>query len=105
MNKVSLKDLAPELQPPEGVNIELAQITSPSTIKVKVWERGAGITPACGSGASAVGSISLKLGLIKKPPVTIEMDGGKLMVDWTEGSPLFLTGPAEFCYKGTFEIP
>jgi len=105
LNKVSLKDLAPNLQPPEGVNIELAQIKSPSTIKIKVWERGAGITPSCGSGASAVGSMSIKLGLIKKSPVTIEMDGGDLVVDWAEGSPIFLTGPAQFCYKGILELP
>ncbi len=104
LDKVSLKDLAPNLQPPEGVNIELAKVISPARIKIKVWERGAGITPACGSGASAVGAMGLKLGLVKKSPVVIEMDGGSLNVDWKPGTPLYLTGPAEFCYNGTFEL-
>ncbi|HBG34948.1 MAG TPA: diaminopimelate epimerase, partial [Holosporales bacterium] len=64
----------------------------------------AGITPACGSGACAVGILGLKLGLIKESPVSIEMPGGSLTVEWAEGKPLFLTGPVEFCYEGIIDI-
>ena len=98
-------NLALSLQPAEGINVELAHRISPTTLKVQIWERGVGITPACGSGACAVGVLSLKLGLIEKPPVIIEMTGGKLEVDWAEDRPLLLTGPAEFCFKGMIDLP
>jgi diaminopimelate epimerase len=105
LSSLSLEELAPSLQPPEGINVELAQVISPTTVSVRVWERGVGITPACGSGACAVGILSLKLGLIKNPPVFIEMEGGTLEVTWEENSPPLLTGPAEYCFKGTFDLP
>jgi diaminopimelate epimerase len=102
---VPLEKLALTLQPPEGVNIEIAQVMSPTHIKVKVWERGVGFTPACGSGACAVGSVSLKLGLIEKSPVLIEMEGGLLEMEWTEGNPLLLTGSAAYCFEGIIDLP
>jgi len=105
LNKIPLETLAPTVQPPEGTNVELAQIISPDTIKVKVWERGVGITSACGTGACAVGILSLKLGLIKKSPVIIEMKGGRLKVEWNPDTAPFLIGPAESCFEGIIELP
>lgn len=105
LNSLSLETLALSLQPPEGMNVEIAQIISPSTVKARVWERGVGITPACGSGACAVGILSLKLGLIKKSPVSIEMEGGLLEVEWIEDAPPLLIGPADYCFKGIIELP
>ncbi|EKE09505.1 MAG: diaminopimelate epimerase [uncultured bacterium] len=104
LEEYDLEGLALSFQPARGINVELAQIISPKIIKAKVWERGAGITPACGSGACAVGILGLKLGLIKESPVSIEMPGGSLTVEWAEGKPLFLTGPVEFCYEGIIDI-
>ncbi|MBY0293641.1 MAG: diaminopimelate epimerase [Alphaproteobacteria bacterium] len=104
-NELDFATLALSLQPAEGINVELAHLISPTTLKVQIWERGVGITPACGSGACAVGVLSLKLGLIEKPPVIIEMTGGALEVDWAEGRLLLLTGPAEFCFKGMIDLP
>lgn len=97
--------LALSVQPSRGINVELAQTTSSQTIKAKVWERGTGTTPACGSGACAVGIMGLKLGLIEKAPVFVEMPGGTLIVNWEEGKPLLLTGPVDFCYEGLIDIP
>lgn len=105
LSHAHLEKVARSLQTPEGTNVELAKVISPSVIKVVVWERGAGITPACGSGACAVGVVSIKLGLVKKSPISIDMEGGILTVDWEEGSPLFLTGPASFCFKGMIDLP
>ncbi len=105
LESMSLVTLGPLFQPLEGINIEIAQIITSSTIKVKVWERGVGITQACGSGACAVGILALKLGLIKKPPVFIEMEGGQLRVDWALGQPPLLTGPADICFEGIVELP
>ena len=105
LNDIDVEDLALSLQPPEGINVEVAQVISPTTIKVKVWERGIGITPACGSGACAVGILGLKLGLIERAPVTIEMDGGLLEVEWAPGAPPLLTGPAHYCFEGIIDLP
>jgi len=104
LNSISFETFALSLQPPEGINVELAQIISPSTVKAKVWERGVGITPACGSGACAVGILSLQLGLVEKSPVTIEMEGGLLEVEWIAGTPPLLIGPADYCFKGIIEL-
>lgn len=104
-NSLSLESLAPSLQTHEGANVELAQILSPNTIKAKVWERGIGITPACGSGACAVGTLALKKCLVRGPSVKIEMEGGLLEVDWQEGRTPFLTGPATCCFQGAVELP
>ncbi|MBX9620437.1 MAG: diaminopimelate epimerase [Alphaproteobacteria bacterium] len=97
--------LALSVQPPRGVNVELAQVISPKKIKAKVWERGTGVTPACGSGACAVGILALKLGFIEKVPISVEMPGGTLIVNWRENKPLLLTGPVEFCYEGIIDVP
>jgi diaminopimelate epimerase len=108
VDAIPLEDIAPTLQLPKALNVEVVEIshlTSPSTVKVRVWEIGVGITPACGSGACAVGALCLQLGLIKESPVLIDMEGGRLKIDWEEGKALLLTGPAEFCFKGTFDLP
>lgn len=105
LTTIDLDTLALSLQSSEGINIEIAQVKSSSHIKVKVWERGVGITPSCGSGACAVAAVSLKLGLMEKAPVFIEMEGGLLEVAWTEGEPLLLTGPASYCFEGIIDFP
>lgn len=105
LNVIDLEALALSLQPPEGVNVEIAQVLSPTTIKIKIWERGVGITPACGSGACAVGILGLKLGLIKKSPLFVEMEGGILKVDWSAGSPPLISGPAHYCFEGSIDLP
>ena len=105
LSAIDIEGLAISLQPPEGINVEIAQVISPTTVKVKVWERGVGITPACGSGACAVGILSLKLCLIKKTPVFIKMEGGVLEVEWTPGAPPLLTGPVHYCFEGIIDLP
>jgi diaminopimelate epimerase len=66
---------------PERANIELAQVMSPDRIKVRVWERGAGLTLACGTGACAVGVAAARKGLTGRK-VTVELPGGPLEIDW-----------------------
>ncbi len=105
LESVDLTALALSLQPPGGINVEVAQVVDSTTIKARVWERGVGITPACGSGACAVGFLALHLGLVEKAPLILEMEGGHLGVEWHEGGPLLLTGPAEFCFEGRIALP
>lgn len=66
---------------PERANISLAQVMSPERIKVRVWERGAGLTLACGTAACAVGVAAARKGLTGRK-VTVELPGGPLEIDW-----------------------
>ena len=77
---------------PERANIELAQVISPDRIKVRVWERGAGLTLACGTGACAVAVAAARKGLSNRN-VTIELPGGPLRIDWrTSDDHIMMTG-------------
>lgn len=78
---------------PERANIELAQVLAPDRIKVRVWERGAGLTLACGTGACAVAVAAARKGLANRQ-VTIELPGGPLEIDWRESdNHILMTGP------------
>ena len=88
---------------PEGVNVGFAQIVARDRIRLKVWERGAGLTKACGTGACAALVASARRGLTdRKAAVTV--DGGELTIDWDEASGhVFMTGPVEV--EGTGFLP
>ncbi len=89
---------------PEGVNVGFMQVLSDSHIKLRVFERGAGETLACGSGACAavaIGQIQGKLG----KDVRVDLPGGNLRVRWPGGdAPLKMTGPAEHIYDGQITL-
>lgn len=85
---------------PQRCNIEFATIISPDQIKARVWERGTGITKACGSGACAVAVAAILKGLCNRK-VKIEMEGGMLEAEWCEKTNhLLLSGPATTVYEG-----
>ena len=89
---------------PERCNIEFANLRKDGTIRMRVWERGSGITMACGTGACAT-SVAAILTQGKGATNTIEMDGGTLTIEWQgEGSHLFMTGPAERVFEGEIEL-
>ncbi len=78
---------------PDRANIELAQVISPDRIKVRVWERSAGLTLACGTGACAVAVAAARKGLANRK-VTIELPGGPLQLDWRiSDDHILMTGP------------
>jgi len=89
---------------PEGVNVGFMQIVSDSEVRLRVFERGAGETLACGSGACAsmvVGRLQNKL----QQRIKVFLQRGHLHVDWQgEGQPLRMIGPAEFVYHGYIEV-
>jgi diaminopimelate epimerase len=78
---------------PEGVNVEFAQVIDHNTVRMRVWERGAGITKACGTGACATLVAAVRRGLTQRS-ASIIMDGGSLMVHWADNDHVFMTGPA-----------
>ncbi|MBO7112477.1 MAG: diaminopimelate epimerase [Bacteroidaceae bacterium] len=88
---------------PERCNIEFAEMR-PDGIRVRVWERGSGITQACGTGACATAVAACKTGRAERRNRII-MDGGELEIEWNEAdNHVYMTGPAEFVFEGEVEI-
>ncbi|MGH1420790.1 MAG: diaminopimelate epimerase [Hyphomonas sp.] len=80
---------------PEGTNVGFAQIVDPKTIRLRVWERGAGLTKACGTGACAALVCASRAGLTGRAADLI-LDGGKLHINWSEEDDrVYMTGPVE----------
>ena len=87
---------------PERCNIEFAQPTSDGTIRTRVWERGSGITMACGTGSCASVAAAICAHLCQRDePVTVHLDGGDLTVAVDYENYVTMTGPATFVYDGT----
>lgn len=87
---------------PERTNVEFAQILSTSKIRMRVWERGTGVTQACGSGACATMVAAVRRGLTGRK-AEIVLDGGSLFLEWREGDDhVLMTGPAAYVYDGCF---
>jgi diaminopimelate epimerase len=85
---------------PERTNVEAAQVIDKSRIRMRVWERGAGITRACGTGACAVAVAGALTGRTGRQ-VTVELDGGTLDIFWQEGdNHVLMTGPVAEVYRG-----
>jgi len=88
---------------PRSVNFEIVEIQSDNVVKARVFERGVGETLACGSGASAIGVMARRIKHLKSP-VSIKLRGGELQVEWDGNSDIFMTGPAEFVFKGVVDL-
>ena len=84
---------------PEGVNVEFAQVMDRQTVRMRVWERGAGITKACGTGACATLVATARRGLTDRS-ATIIMDGGPLHIAWVDNDHVIMTGPVEVEFSG-----
>jgi len=90
---------------PERVNAGYMQIVDRATIRLRVWERGAGETPACGTGACAAVVAGIRRGLLD-PRVRVVTRGGELAIEWPgDGRAVMMTGPATTVFEGTWEIP
>jgi diaminopimelate epimerase len=90
---------------PERCNIEFAQILNRDEIRTRVWERGSGITMACGTGACATAVAAASLNLSSRKSDII-MDGGTLHIEWDEATNhVMMTGPAEFVFDGRIKLP
>jgi len=85
---------------PEGVNVGFAQIVSPAEINLRVFERGAGETLACGSGACAAVAVLVRQGRVGRH-VEVNLPGGTLVIDWpADAAPVRMAGPATFVFEG-----
>jgi diaminopimelate epimerase len=106
VDTVDLEALGPGLEHhpffPERANIGVAEIRSPRTIRVRVWERGAGITRACGTGACAALVAAHRRGLTERR-ADVELDGGTLEIAWREDGHVIMAGPATLSFEGVFD--
>ena len=84
---------------PERANISLAQVRSRTDIKLRTWERGAGLTRACGSAACAAAVCAARTGRADRK-VTVHVPGGPLEIEWTAGDRILMTGPVALEYEG-----
>lgn len=109
IDAVPMALVGPELEHnavfPERANIGVAQILAPDRMRLRVWERGVGLTLACGTGACAAVVNASRRGLGGRRMVVV-VDGGELLIDWREDRPtgagrVFMTGPAETSFSGT----
>jgi diaminopimelate epimerase len=90
---------------PRRVNVGFLEILAPDHVRLRVHERGAGETQACGTGACAAVAVGRRHGPLAEE-VRVDLPGGRLTVRWPgPGAPVWLTGPAETAFEGQVEIP
>lgn len=104
---IPLDTLGPEIETdplfPERINVNIAQVVSREAIVLRVWERGAGLTLACGTGACATATVAYRQGLVDSQ-VSVTLPGGTLTIRHDEEGGIHMAGPASEAYRGTFEL-
>ena len=103
----NLEKIGPEIENnklfPEKCNVTLAKIINENHIKIKVWERGAGLTKACGTAACATVVAGKELGLSDNN-VKVSLPGGDLEIDYLDNKNIIMTGPTKLDYKDRYTI-
>jgi len=108
LSQIDLLELGPKIETdplfPKKTNVEFVQVLGPHKIEAKIWERGAGATLACGSGACAAAVIALISGRVKSP-VDVVLPGGTLSISWEgQGKPVIKAGTAQEVFRGELMI-
>ncbi|WP_099353943.1 diaminopimelate epimerase [Fredinandcohnia onubensis] len=109
VHEVPLEKLGPSIEHsyhfPERVNVGIVQIRNSNEIDYRVWERGSGITMACGTGAcAAVVAATLTGKIAKHIPVTVHLPGGDLEIRWDENNHIWKKGAAEYICHGEIDV-
>jgi diaminopimelate epimerase len=93
---------------PARTNVEFVQVMAPNHLKMKVWERGAGPTLACGTGTCALTVAAIRAGKIPRPGkegIRVTLPGGDLFIEWRESdNRVYMTGPATFAFQGIAKL-
>ena len=87
---------------PKKTNVEFAEVRDASHIRMRVWERGAAVTLACGTGSCATLVAAALTGRTGRA-AEVELDGGRLAIEWAEDNHIYMTGPAERVFAGRYE--
>ena len=108
LDRVEVARIGPSLEHdpifPDRANIGFAQILTPGHMRLVMWERGAGMTLACGSGACAAVVNAQRRGLTGRR-ATVTMPGGDLLMEWREDGHVLMTGPVATAFTGTLDLP
>ena len=106
-NKCDIKAISESLQNspqfPKSVNVGFLKTIDKNTIRLKVYERGSGLTLACGTGACAAAVIAISQKWVTNP-VRVQMDGGELIIDWHNQKDVILMGPAQIVFEGEINL-
>lgn len=104
---IDLASLGPQLEHdalfPERANIGVACVAAPDRLRLRVWERGAGLTRACGTGACAALVAASRRGLTGRR-ATVMLDGGELDIAWRDDGHVIMTGPVVLSFTGSFDV-
>ncbi|WP_265570647.1 diaminopimelate epimerase [Sphingomicrobium nitratireducens] len=104
--KVPLGEIGPQIEVdpafPERINVNVAKVTAKG-LKIRTFERGAGLTLACGTGACASAVAAIRRGLVSSP-VRVKMPGGVLHISWSPGEPIVMEGPATHVFTGKIDL-
>lgn len=107
LDAVPIAEIGPALEHdplfPQHANIGFAQIVDMTTIRLRVWERAAGLTLACGSGACAALVNAHRRGLVKRRAQVI-LDGGRLLIEWRDDGHVLMTGPVATAFIGQIDL-
>jgi diaminopimelate epimerase len=107
LEAVPLAEVGPEIEHdalfPECVNVNVAEVTGPASLRLRVWERGSGLTQACGTGACATAIAAIRRRLVQSP-VTVSLPGGDLVIAWAPGESIRMSGPATHVFSGEAEL-
>jgi diaminopimelate epimerase len=108
LNAIPIAEIGPRLEHdplfPERANIGFVQVLAPDRIRLRVWERGAGLTLACGSGACAALVNAARRGLTARE-ATVVVDGGELTITWRDDNHVLMTGPVATVFTGEIDAP
>jgi diaminopimelate epimerase len=88
---------------PARINVNVATVDDRANIRLRVWERGVGLTDACGTGACATAVAAIRAGLVDSP-VTVTLPGGPLLIDWAAGRAVTMKGPATHVFTAEADL-
>jgi len=104
-DSVPLREIGPRIERhdvfPRKTNVEFIQVLNRDEVKMRVWERGAGETMACGTGACAA-AVACALNRLTERKVTVRLKGGDLLIEWAADNHVYMTGPATEVFTGSY---
>ena len=108
VDAIPLEDIGPRIEHhrffPERTNVEAVQLLDKGELRLRVWERGVGVTRACGTGACAAVVAAARRGIIAGRLAVVILDGGRLTIEWLETGDVVMTGPVATSFQGSLEL-
>lgn len=107
IDEARLQEVGPRIEQdpifPERINVNVARLADDGAIELRTWERGVGLTDACGTGACATAVVAIRQKRVSSP-VAVRMKGGTLTIGWAPGSPIVMSGPSASVFSGEIDL-